>query len=228
MKKMKIRIYALLVVAVLTAFPVMARAADPVVEAVQKRYAGISGIRADFIQTLTHKQNGRVEKREGVFHFAKPGNIRWEVKTPVPEIQLVTPSAIWNIFPDEDMAYKYSPGLPKELRGVMDLVTGQSALTENFDVEKGGEEGGIVKLLLYPKMNSDNPMTMAELYADAKTGTITRVLVVDLFHNRNDIVFTSQVFDPVMPDGIFTFTPPKGMKVEDKTGDNAAGKPLLQ
>lgn len=225
------RIYGLwpvLAVAAALAFPSWAHAADPVVTAVQKRYAGISGIKAEFTQTLTHKQNGRVEKREGIFHFAKPGNIRWEVKTPVPEIQLVTPEAIWNIFPDEDMAYKYSPDLPKELRGVMDLVTGQSALTGNFDVENAGEEGGVAKLLLYPKADNANSMTMAELYVDVKTGAITRVLVVDFFHNRNDIVFTSQTFDPLMPDGVFTFTPPKGMKVQDKTGDGAAGKPLLQ
>ena len=204
------------------------KAVDPIVAAVRKRYAGIEGIQADFVQTLSHKQSGRAEKREGVFYFAKPMNVRWEVKKPVPEIQLVTAEAIWNAFPDEDMAYKYTPEFPKELLSVMDLITGQSALNRDFDVESGGTDKGIATLLLYPKADNANSMNMAELSVDAGTGEIKRVVVVDFFHNRNDMEFTAQTFNPKLPEGIFTFTPTKGMKVEDKTKDGAAGKPLLQ
>ncbi|CAK7014548.1 MAG: Outer-membrane lipoprotein carrier protein [Desulfovibrio sp.] len=200
---------------------------DPVVIAVQKRYAAIKSMRAEFMQTLIHKESGNKETRTGVLYFAKPLLVRWETKTPIPELLLVTKEAVWNAFPDEDMAYKYPPELSAESSGIMQVVTGQGDWAKEFDIENKGTEKGMTRLVLYPK-NPTQSMTEAELLAETKTGRITYVCITDFYYNRNEITFTSQEFDQGVAADTFTFTPPKGMKVEDRTKGGAQGKPLLQ
>lgn len=227
MRTIVMRLVTLCFLCLVFASPVQA-ASIPVVAAIQKRYAGLTTMNAAYTQVLTHKQNGRVEKREGLFYFETPLKIRWETQKPVPELQLVTPEAIWNIFPDEDMAFRYAPEPPKGLRDLIALLTGQSHLADEFDIEPQGVTNGLLTLLLYPKGSSAESMTSAELRVDPKSGEIHFVGIVDLFHNRNDITFVSQSLGIPLAATLFTFTPPKGMKVEDKTTSGVTGSPLAQ
>ena len=199
---------------------------DPVVVAVQKRYAAMQSMKAEFTQVLTHKESGGKENRAGVLYFAKPLLVRWETKSPIPELLLVTPEAVWNVFPDEDMAYKYPAELSAESGGIVRVVTGQGDWSKEFDIENKGAEKGMTRLILYPK-NPTQSMTEAELLVETKTGRITYAGITDFYYNRNDLTFTTQEIDPDIKN-IFTFTPAKGMKVEDRTKSGVQSKPLLQ
>ena len=204
-----------------------AQTADPAANAVQKHYAGLKSMRAEFTQVLTHQESGAVENRAGVLYFATPLNVRWETERPIPEVLLITPEAIWNAFPDEDMAYKYPANLSEDSGAIVRVVTGQSNLDKDFIIENKGTKEGITTLLLYPQ-NPTQSMTEAELVVEAKTGVIKQVTIVDFFNNRNAITFTAQEINPEMDDNLFTFTPAKGMKVEDRTQDGSLTKPLMQ
>lgn len=201
-------------------------AADPAADAMQQRYAAMRSMRAEFIQTLTHKESGNVEERTGVLFFAKPLKVRWETKTPIPELLLITPEAVWNAFPDEDIAYKYPASL-SESESIVRVITGQSALDKDFIVENKGTENGLTRLALYPK-NPTRSMTEAELGVDAKSGLIHSARIIDFYNNTNDIVFTRQDMAANLPDSAFVFTPPKGMKVEDRTKGGPVSKSLMQ
>lgn len=204
-----------------------AQAADPAAMAVQKRYDAVKTMKAEFVQVLTHQESGSTEERTGLFYFVKPGKIRWETVSPIPELLLVTPEAVWNVFPDEDMAYKYPAELSEESAGIVRIVTGQSNLEKDFMVENKGTKNGVTSLVLYPK-NPTQSLTEAALEVDAKTGVIKQVTVIDFFNNRNAITFTSQTMDASLDNALFTFTPPAGMKVEDRSKDGVSVKPLMQ
>lgn len=201
-------------------------AVDPAVSAVQQRYAGLQSLRAEFTQTLTHKESGNVEHRTGVLFFAAPLNVRWETKTPIPELLLITPEAVWNAFPDEDRAYKYPPDI-SESESIVRVVTGQSALAEDFIVENMGTEKGLTRLALYPKKPTQS-MTEAELVVDGKSGLIHSVRIIDFYTNTNDIVFVTVDVNPDIPASTFVFMPPESMKVEDKSGEGATSTPLMR
>jgi outer membrane lipoprotein carrier protein len=204
-----------------------ARAADSVAAAVRKRYASIQGMRAEFIQVLEHRESGGKEERRGVLYFAKPLKVRWETTSPVPELLLVTPEAVWNVFPEEGAAYKYPADLSGEAGSVVRIVTGQSDLEKDFSTENKGTDNGLVSLTLYPK-NPTPSMTEVELTAEAKTGIIKSVTVIDFYNNRNAITFTSQTVDPSPEAALFVFTPAKGMRVEDRTKEGVTAKPLMR
>lgn len=223
------RMFMLAVIALcgLLIFASYAQAADAVAASVQKRYAGVVSMRADFTQVLTHQESGSVEDRTGVLYFAEPLKVRWETKSPIPELLLITPEAVWNAFLDEDMAYKYTPDMTEESGSIVRVITGKSNLEKDFIIENKGTKNGIATLLLFPR-NPSQSMTEAELSVEVATGNIKHVTIVDFFNNRNAITFTSQELNPGLDAALFTFTPPKGMKVEDRTTSGVLSKPLMQ
>jgi len=204
-----------------------AQAADPTAAAVQKRYAAISGMRAEFTQLLEHRESRNREERTGVLYFSKPLLFRWETTSPIPELLVVTPEAIWNAFSDEDMAYKYPSEISQEMGSIVRIVTGQSNLEKDFYIENTGTKDGIASLVLDP-VNPTVSMTTVELQVESKTGAIKQVAIIDFYNNRNTITFSSQILDPQLDPALFTFTPPKGMRVEDRTKNGAFSKPLTQ
>ncbi len=219
--------YGVIALCALLIFVSYAQAADPVAAAVQKRYGSIRTMQAAFTQVLVHQESGSREERAGVLYFAKPMKIRWETLRPIPEILLVTPEAVWNVFPDEDMAYKYPSDLSDESAAIVRVVTGQSDLEKDFTIEDKGTRDGVATLVLYPK-NPTQSMTEVELRVAAKTGLIQKATVIDFFNNRNEITFTSQEVDKPLDASLFTFSPPKGMKVEDRTRNGGMPGALMQ
>ncbi len=227
MRRFKILVFSLICLQVFCSAAFAAGAVDAIVNAVQARYDKMKSMEATFTQTLLHKESGTKDERTGVLYFTKPLQVRWETKTPAPELLIVTPEVIWNVFPDEDMAYKYPASLANDSRSIVRVVTGQTKLTQDFTIERAGTEKGLVKLRLYPK-EPTQALTEAAIWVEQSTGLIKRVLLIDFYNNQNDISFTSQKVDTDLPKTLFAFTPPAKMKVEDRTNSGVVQKPLMR
>lgn len=220
-----LRFYILCCVCLLL-FPEFAQAASAA-KRVEKAYAVIQGMRAEFSQTLFHKESGAKEERKGVLYFKKPLLVRWENTSPLPELLLVGKDAIWNVFPEDEMAHKYALSMAEDSRSLVRVITGQAQLAQDFDLEEEGTDKGFLTLRLYPK-EAVQSMVEALLWIDKQSGLIKKLRVYDFYGNENEIVFTRQELDPPMKDALFTYTPPKEYIVEDRSKDAAPQKPLLQ
>ncbi len=222
--------WALIGLIALLAFAGLARAAsvNPVVVALQKKYESITSMKAEFTQLLVHKESGSKEKRSGVLYFKKPLLVRWESKKPSPELLLVTNKEIWNAFPDEEVAYKYALSLAQDSRSIVRVVTGQARLDQDFQIEEEGKEAGLIKLRLFPK-EPVQALVEAILWVDPASSLIKKVRIYDFYGNENEITFTSQDMGAPIRDSLFTYTPEKGMTVEDRTKEGSAPqKPLMR
>ncbi len=207
------------------AFP--AFAATGVLDAIQKRYDGIKSTRSRFEQTLTHKESGIVEKRQGTLYFQKPLQVRWETESPSPELLVVNDKEIWNYFEDEDLAYKYPPDLVADSSSIINVITGQAKIKQDFDIEDKGKEGGLIKLMLYPHKPTQS-LIEAVLWADPATNLIKRFKFYDFYGNENDITFVEQEIDPKLDKKQFSYTPDPKTKVEDRSSSGAVQSPLLR
>ncbi|MDR2056006.1 MAG: outer membrane lipoprotein chaperone LolA [Desulfovibrio sp.] len=194
---------------------------------IQKRYTAIKGFSADFEQTLTHRESGAVEKRKGVLLFQKPFLVRWETEKPHRELLVVTGGEIWDYLPDEELAYRYPLSMVQDSRGIIQVITGQAALTKDFDVKPDGEEGNFVRLRLHPREPGPQ-MVEAAIWADRADGYIRRAELVDFYGNKNTVSFTS--FHPGIQFGEkdFNFTPPAGVEVEDHSGKKTPQRELFK
>lgn len=201
--------------------------AGPIMEKMQAVYADMKTFRADFTQALTHQESGTTENRTGTLLFQKPLLVRWETLKPHSELLLVTSREIWNYLPDEELAYRYSLEMAQDSRSIISVITGQSPLNKDFDVERMPDEGGLVHLLLYPKDPAPQ-LTEAQLWIDPETSLIRKAMVMDFYGNTNQIEFLTMVPGAPVDAASFHFTPPQGTEVEDHIADEQFSQtPLL-
>ena len=189
--------------------------ASDIANTIQARYDKLRTFSATFEQTLTHKESGSVEKRQGNLLFQKPLLIRWQTDKPHEETLVVTNKEIWDYLADEEIAYRYPLELVRDSRTIIQVITGQAALTKDFDVKEDGQENGLAKLHLYPKEAAPQ-MVEALLWVEPTTGYIRRASIIDFYGNSNDVRFTQFKPDVSLKASDFTFTAPKGVEVEDR------------
>lgn len=212
-------------------FAQSASAADisATVKKMQAAYAAMQSFRADFSQQLLQRESGMTEERHGVILFQKPLHVRWETAAPHAELLMVTDREIWNYLPDEELAYRYSRALAEDSRSLIQVITGQSALSRDFDVEsaQSEEDGKLIHLLLYPK-EPTTELTEAQLWLDPESALIRRAMVMDFYGNTNTIELKNLTPDVAVSDKDFRFTPPAGTEVEDHVeADHPVSRPLL-
>lgn len=201
--------------------------AQDMAAAIQARYEKLGSFTADFEQTLTHKESGSVEKRQGKLLFKKPLLIRWQTASPHEETLVVTGKEIWNYLPEEEVAYRYPPSLVQDSRSIIQVITGQAALNKDFEVKPEGKESGLSKLRLFPKEPAPQ-MVEAIIWVEPETGYIRRANILDFYGNGNEILFTRFTPDVSIKASEFTFTPPKGVEVEDRIESKVPEKELFQ
>ncbi|GHU91987.1 outer-membrane lipoprotein carrier protein [Deltaproteobacteria bacterium] len=202
------------------------RAAD-IIALMQQRYTDLNAFSADFEQTLTHKESGVVEKRNGSLLFQKPLLIRWQTAQPHEEILVVTSKEIWDYLPEEGLVYRYPPDMVKDSRTIIQVLTGQAALTKDFDVKQEGRDGALTRLRLYPREPAPQ-MVETMLWSDTTSGYIRRAVIIDFYGNTNDVRFTSFNPDAHFKSTDFSFTPPKGVEMADHIGKKARGRELFK
>lgn len=204
-----------------------ASAADPLTQTIQARYEKLQAFSAGFTQTLSHKESGSVEQRQGTLLFQKPLRIRWQTARPHEETLVVTDREIWDYLPDEDVAYRYLPSLVQDSRSIIQVITGQAALTKDFEIKNEGQDDGLVRLRLYPKDPSPQ-MVEAVIWVERNTGYIRRAAITDFYGNGNDVRLTSFTPDARLEAGAFSFTPPKGIEVEDRIDHKVPERELFK
>lgn len=196
-------------------------------EKIQQTYSQIHALEGTFTQTLLHRESASTTVRKGHLFFEKPLLVRWEVQGSSPELLVIGADALWNYFPDEELAYRYPLEMVNDSRSIIQIITGQSKLTEDFYVVEQGVENNTIKLQLYPKEPVPH-FTEATLWIDAQTNHIVRCMIYDFYGNENNIQFDNLLVNPTIAPDLFVFTPPKGTDVEDRTQQEVPEQQLFQ
>lgn len=193
---------------------------------IQKNYEAIRSFSADFEQTLIHQESGAKEQRKGTLLFAKPFQLRWETRKPQAELLVVNKKEVWDYLPDEETAWRYSPEIVNDSASIIQVITGQSRLDKDFAVTQESDDQGMNVLRLYPN-EPTTQMVEASIWVDKTSKMIRRVRVLDFYGNSNEVRLTQFTPDAKMPSNAFSFTPPKGIAVEDLQGQTTPARPLL-
>jgi len=192
--------------------------ADDLTSVIRQHYSKMTSFTADFKQVLTHKESGQRDIRNGTLIFAKPLRINWQTKSPRAERLVITKSAIWNYIPDEKICYRYNPKIMQGATSIIQVITGQADLMRDFEVKRIALEGNLQHLKLYPQ-NPTTQMVEADIWVDPNSGVIRKSQSTDFYGNKNEITFTSYSENVSVRDSSFSFTPPKGVEVEDRRND---------
>lgn len=195
----------------LTATGVMA---DDVTDMIQKRYETLQSFRAFFLQKLTNASSREVQERLGTIVFVRPMFIRWETTSPEPELLLIGQDQVWDYFPDEETAYRYTFDQVMSSKTMLRFVSGEANLKEDFTVRDLGQEGGFRHLQLIPKEPEPN-LVEGEIWVRPDQNMLERVKLVDFFGNINELELSGIELDVPIQDEEFTLTPPPGTTILD-------------
>ena len=96
---------------------------------------------------------------------------------------------------------------------MLNLLTGEARLEEDFFLEQQGTEQGLLKIKLTPKEPKPD-LVLAWLWWNEKTSLVERLLLIDFFGNGNELRLEQIQLNPDISEQAFEFTPPADVSVE--------------
>lgn len=192
---------------------------ETLVKQIQKIYKNIQSFQTDFVQKLTNPQTQDTEIRKGKIAYKEPRLVYWETNSPEKELFVVTKECVWDYFPEEKVAYKYS--LEKNFKSttMLRLISGNIALDKDFSIKVCGldQNNGWIKIKLLP--NRPEPsLVEAFIWIEPEAQLMRQILLLNWSYKKNQLTFNNIDLNIELPDSKFDFSPPKNTQVIDNTG----------
>ena len=187
--------------------------AQEIADTIQAQYAQVESFQTKFSQTLTNSASGESEDRNGTIWYQKPEMIRWQTTHPEEELLISTGDMVWDYFPEEKVAYKYSLQGRFDSKTMLKFISGQVNLQEDFRIKNQGTDvNNWTKIRLVPK-NPEPSLVMAHIWLEPQTHLIRQVLLEDFFGNTNQLTFHQIQLNVDLDPCLFTFEPPAEVEV---------------
>jgi outer membrane lipoprotein carrier protein len=167
-------------------------------------------LRADFTQSV-QAANGRAPRNtSGSLALQKPGRFRWEVDKPQAQLVLGDGRKVWLFDPDlaQVTVHKADAALGATPAA---LLAGNSAALRQFVVREVGEEAGLLWVEARPKRPEAGFERL--LLGFSTRGELEAMRLFDNFGQETRLRFTRIQHNPVLPESLFRFVPPKGVDV---------------
>lgn len=188
-----------------------------VVDRMQKRYDQAKDFRARFSQSYSRAVMGRSTVSTGSVAFKKPGRMRWDYDKPEPRTFVSNGQVLWLYEPTEKQAFKQdlrTSQLPAALAFLMGKgrITDEFEVTASSDTRYGRPED--YRLALRPKQPQSTYKSIL-FVVDGREFTVRESVLVDQQNNVNHFVFTDLKINAKIPDTLFRWSPPAGVRVID-------------
>jgi len=193
----------------LGAQPAMAAdaASQVVIEAVEKKYAAVQGMRADFTQTVHNEVFGD-EVQTGKVVLMRPAKMRWMYQGGQEFIS--DGSTMWVYNAAEKQVLRYTD-ISMGANTANDLLQSLDRIEEHFNVEVLPTTDGTHSLALTPKNDAQTKKVQLLLDADY---VLKQVAITDAFDQVTELAFANMQLNPKdVPDTTFSFTAPDGVTV---------------
>jgi outer membrane lipoprotein carrier protein len=205
--------------AVVTTAPLVAAptAANPsaaeIIDRVQKFYASIKQVKAQFRQSVTNETFGNTKNSDGAVWLMKPGKMRWDYYDKAGKATEVKKSFISNgtylyvIEHDNKQVVKKS--LEKDLMPVaVSFLFGKGDLKAEFspEIDRSGKYGEKTDLVL--KLTPKQPSAQYKnlyLVVSPKDFHVSQSVIIDSSDNINHFRFFDPKFEDPMKDTYFQF-----------------------
>lgn len=206
---MKRFMQAVAAVALMLSFNAVAAAPGPARARLDAFAADLHSLTGRFTQTLTDVNGNTSKASAGTLALEAPRQFRWDTLTPYKQTIVADGSRVWMYDPElEQVTVRLQS--TEEAHSPLTVLTDLKQLDSNFKVEERGEHDGLLWLRL--TSTSKNPQfDYADLGFDAHG--LARMTFRDQLGSTTDIHFADWQRNPTIPQGTFTFVPPKGADV---------------
>ena len=199
-------------------FPLLGNGApddpDALASRLEKRYAGVRDLRAEFVQVASIASLGREEVSSGWVAVKRPGKMRWEYREPAATVMVVDEKTLRIFNPAERQlqvaplgAGTFSPTAIGFLLGSLEL---KRVFVATLPAEGRADRRGLV---LRPREPAS--FESLELWLDPETLQLRESVVHDLFGNRTELRLSDVQENIGVREAVFTLEVPDDIDVID-------------
>jgi len=189
---------------------------DAVVARVDAACAKVHDLSATFDQITTNRTLGEVREAHGVFMAKRPNKVRWEYQQPEAQLFVSDGHSLWVYSPEEKQVLVQAIAQVHVSRLPLAFLAGSCDLRQAFDVtlfENAATRRDAADILdLRPKTPEAGIARML-LEVNSKDYTVEKVTVIDAYQNTTVITLSHVQLNVGLPDRLFQFTPPPGVRV---------------
>ena len=214
-----------LLILCITILPYPSRAQAPysmgeILKGTESYYQNLKAFTADFLQLTTSSATNTITtEASGILYYQKPRQMRWEYKTPEPQVFIANHELAWLHEPSERQISLFDARTFFNSPLAQTFFDGVSGLKTHFDVslDPAHSTPSVAVLKLVPQKEDPN-IRQLRLWIDLKTYEITKVETEDALANTNLIVLKSQKAITGMKTSLFELNVPPSTNVMDTEG----------
>ena len=171
--------------------------------------ANTKTLEATFQQTLRTHEGEVLQQTEGEFYLNRPGQFRWNYRSPYEQIIVSDGERIWIYDVDlkQVTVQKQSASLPST---PMALLEDSATLHDDFSVTPLDDSQGVYRLKLLSKSKESD---FGEIVVGLDASGLRFMQLHDQFEQVTDIVFSDLRTNKTLSPEVFEFTPPEGVDV---------------
>jgi outer membrane lipoprotein carrier protein len=172
--------------------------------------ANFQSMQADFNQTVYDKRQKPVQKSVGDMALKRPGQFRWETKSPIPQLLLTDGNYVWIYDVDLEQATRQKADTNNDSNPASLLSGSTQSIERRFDVSDVQRPGKEKWFKLVPKDNSDIFQWIELGFVDGKLSTMK---LNDRLGTLSIFSFSNVRINPSLKADLFNFQAPKGVEV---------------
>jgi len=181
---------------------------------VQRYFQDLQSLRADFIQRVYDERARVVQSSSGQMVMRKPGQFRWDYRTPAEQIIVADGERLWAY--DVDLAQVTVRKLDTALSATpLALLSGAAPIEDTFEVGNVQIRDGLDWYDLTPKQPQPEFRLLRVAF---KNQTLVTLELEDGFGQRTRLDFQKLERNPTLDPALLKFTPPPGVDVVGDAG----------
>jgi outer membrane lipoprotein carrier protein len=201
----------------------------------ERTYRQAKTLQATFLER--YFETGReVRSEAGIAYFGRPGKMRWEYRSPEPNLYVIDGRWAWFYVPSDHTVTRVHAKQSSDWRTPLALLAGEmkvSRICARVTVDTSTRAVIASNVVLRcelrgsapardrdasPASEKDSARVLFEV--NPVNGELARILVTDPGGVQVEFQFTNWQFDPQLDSKVFRFEPPRGVAIVD--GDLAA------
>lgn len=179
---------------------------------------GLEGLQAQFTQRLSDRSGQVTDESSGTLAIKRPNRFRWDYRDPHEQVIVADGTRVWVYDSDLeqvtvrklDVALSSTPAM---------LLSGEGALTDNFNITDASDRDGVLWVRMEPKRNDTDFRAVRLGFAGTKAQELKFMELSDKLGQTTLLEFSKFERNPKLDPSRFVFKVPPGADVIGDAGD---------
>jgi outer membrane lipoprotein carrier protein len=189
--------------------------AGQILERVERTYAGVKSMQADFVQDLRVPLLGTSQRSSGKIYQRRPDRFLMKFSDPAGDVIVADGRSFWMYYPSSDAKQVMKTSIAQ---GTQQVDLHQQFLSDPTSRYNGTLDGTETVdghrthvLTLVPKQQS--PVRKLRIWVDAADYSVRRFEMTEENESVRRIELRNLKRNVQLPDGLFAFSPPRGAQI---------------